>query len=90
MTVKYTSKASYKDAILSGLVNNQAAEILKVLMGQRPMSLQEIKTRTPFEINAISGRVNDLKKIGLLFECAKRKCSVTKRTITPVSTRREE
>jgi predicted transcriptional regulator len=89
MTVKSTSRASYKDAILSGAVNNQAAEILKVLMGHKPMSLQEIKARTPYEINAISGRVNDLKKMGLVFECDKRKCSVTQRTITPVSTTKE-
>ena len=49
------------------------------------MTLKEISRKANLEINAVSGRVNDLKKEGLLSECSKRKCSITNRTVTPVT-----
>ena len=48
------------------------------------MSLQEICDKTNFQINAVSGRVNDLKKSNQVVEASTRKCSITHKTITPV------
>ena len=48
------------------------------------MSLQEICDRTNFQINAVSGRVNDLKKANQVVEAPNRKCTITRKTITPV------
>ena len=50
------------------------------------MSLQEICNKTGMAINSVSGRVNDLKKENRVIEAPKRKCSVTWKTITPVTT----
>lgn len=47
-------------------------------------SLREIAALTGLEINAVSGRVNELKKAGLLVEAAQRRCKVTGRTVTPL------
>ena len=57
-------------------------EILKEK--QMSMSLREISAITGFEINAVSGRVNTLKKEGRVLEGTRRKCFVTNRLITPV------
>ena len=51
---------------------------------KKPMSLQEICDKTNFQINAVSGRVNDLKKSNQVVEARTRKCSITRKTITPV------
>ena len=48
------------------------------------VSLREIKLHSNFDINAISARVNELKKEHMLIECKKRKCSISNRLITPV------
>ena len=48
------------------------------------MSLREISAMTGFEINAVSGRVNTLKKEGRVLEGTRRKCFLTNRLITPI------
>jgi len=80
-----TSIVVYKEIIKEGKVSEQAQKILDVLkfMGS-PLSGREIMKYTGIEINAVSGRVNDLKKIGRVVECEQRPCSISKRTITPV------
>lgn len=47
--------------------------------------LREIAAITGIEINAVSGRVHELKEMGQLAERKKRPCKVTHRTITPVA-----
>lgn len=85
MPVRETSKKVYKEINEEGKIGEQAQAILYYLIGSTcPLSLQEIKVGTKIDINAVSGRVNDLKKAGKVFEHAKRKCTITGRTITPV------
>jgi hypothetical protein len=48
------------------------------------MSLQEICQKTHMTINSCSGRVNDLKKANQVVEAPARKCTITRKTITPV------
>ena len=74
----------YKDIKNDGTVGKQEQTILEVLKRTTPLSLREIKDRTNIDINAVSGRVNGLKHKGLVEECDKRPCSISKRLITPV------
>jgi len=53
--------------------------------GPHDFSLREIAANTRLEINAVSGRVHELKDLGELVECRKRPCRVTGRMVTPVA-----
>ena len=76
----------YYEIVEDGTVGKQAQLILDLLFKSSPLSLREIKDKTEIEINAVSGRVNDLKKRGKVIECEQRPCSISGRMITPVST----
>ena len=81
--IRDTSKIAYSEIQADGTASNQKEVILSaVKMGGS--SLKEISNETGIEINAVSGRVNDLKKEGRLEHAPKRKCSITGRLITPV------
>lgn len=81
--IRDTSKLAYREINDEGVSSNQKEQILNaVAMGGS--SLKEISQVTGIEINAVSGRVNDLKKEGRLEHAPKRKCSITNRLITPV------
>lgn len=82
--VRESSIAAYRDLSDSGKIGAQAQTILNHMKAGRDYSLQELSRLTGIAINAISGRCNDLKKIGLLVEAACRKCSITGRTVHPV------
>ena len=83
--VRTTSIIAYNDLKSSGKQPTQKQIILNTLReNKEPMSLQEICDRTNFQINAVSGRVNDLKKSNQVVEASTRKCSITRKTITPV------
>jgi len=66
--VRTTSIIAYNDLKSSGKQPTQKQIILNALR----------------EINAVSGRVNDLKKSNQVVEARTRKCSITRKTITPV------
>ena len=83
--MRTTSIMAYDELKTSGKQPKQKDIILNVLKGcDKALSLQEICNKTGMAINAVSGRVNDLKKANQVVEAAKRKCSVTCKTITPV------
>ena len=89
-----TSKLAYKQLNEEGIGDTQKSKILYVVRehyknSDKGLSLREISNLTNFEINAVSGRVNDLKKDGLLETTDKRKCSYTKRLVSPVIPRNE-
>ncbi len=84
-----TSKLAYKQLNESGIGKTQKSKILYLVRNhyqntKKGLSLREISNMTNFEINAVSGRVNDLKKDGLLETTEKRKCSYTGAMIAPV------
>jgi len=86
-----TSRLAYKELNEDGTRRSQKETILFVI-GMIPesdkdfgLSLKEIVRQTGYEINAVSGRVNDLKKDGSVEECTKRKCRITGRLVTPVT-----
>ena len=83
--VRTTSIIAYNDLKSSGKQPTQKQIILNALRkNKKPMSLQEICDKTNFQINAVSGRVNDLKKSNQVVEARTRKCNITRKTITPV------
>ena len=83
--MKTTSIIAYNDLKSSGKQPTQKQIILNALRNNKtPMSLQEICDRTNFQINAVSGRVNDLKRANQVVESPQRKCTITRKTITPV------
>lgn len=70
----------------SGALGAQQTRVMLAVHAQpqRNWSLRELAKATGLEINAVSGRVNELKTLGYLEECPPRSCSVSGRTITPV------
>jgi len=87
MSVTTTSRIAYKDINESGVSKNQKDTIYDIVSSNdngKGMSLKEISAFSGIEINAVSGRVNDLKKDNRLETTAKRKCSITNSLISPV------
>ena len=83
---RITSSLAYNELKYSGQHKNQKNTIVDVLIYYpKGLSLREICEKTGFDINAVSGRVNDLKKLEVVEEMEKRKCSITNRTIIPVT-----
>lgn len=85
--VRETSRIAYHEYKGEGKLNRDQKKIVE-FMKQFPkndFSLQEIAKYTQLPINVVSGRCfelkNDLKEV---IECNKRKCSITKKLITPL------
>jgi len=85
MSISTTSIEAYNDINSDGTSATQKNIILDALdeVG-KPLSAREIMEYTGLEINAVSGRVNDLKKEGLVVEGEKRRCTVSNKMVTPV------
>jgi predicted transcriptional regulator len=91
MRNRLTSRVAYKQINKDGTAKSQTKIILDLINDLSNvdkgfgLSLKEIARQTGFEINAVSGRVNELKKNELVKECNKRRCRITGRLITPVT-----
>ncbi len=87
---RMTSTLAYRDIKNSGKRDTQVGQILNCLQHQElstDLTLKEISRLTGLEINAVSGRVNGMKRDGLVSEAPKRQCRVTGRWVTPVERR---
>jgi len=87
---RMTSTLAYRDIKNSGKGDTQVGQILNCLKDQElstDLTLKEISRLTGLEINAVSGRVNGMKRNGLVSEAPKRQCRVTGRWVTPVERR---
>ena len=82
--VRETSKEAYAELAEKGKLGAQEEIILNAMKPSWNYSLQEISKLTGIAINAVSGRVNGLKKKNWLVECGKRSCGITGKNITPV------
>jgi len=85
-----TSTLAYRYIKNSGKRDTQVGQILNCLEDQElstNLTLKEISRLTGLEINAVSGRVNGMKRDGLVSEAPKRQCRVTGRWVTPVERR---
>ena len=89
--IRKTSKNAYEHNKRSGISGSQKRELYdlvdKMTKGRSGygVTLKELSRESGLEINAVSGRINDLKKEGMIAECSKRKCSITNRTVVPVT-----
>ena len=86
-----TSRIAYREINEDGTVISQS-DYIKSIVYSIPhqdkdfgITLRELTRTTGFDINAVSGRVNELKKNGHVEECSKRKCQITGRLVTPVT-----
>ena len=86
-----TSRLTYKEINEDGTVVSQS-DYIKSFVYAIPhhdkdfgITLKEIARQSGLEINAVSGRVNELKKNGYVEECQKRRCRITGRLVTPVT-----
>jgi len=65
-------------------LSKQQSAVMEAIRKGQDYSLQEISKLTGLAINAVSGRVNELKESGALEQAETRKCSITGRTVHPV------
>ena len=86
-----TSRMAYKKINEDGTITSQS-DYIKSIVYSIPhqdkdfgITLRELTRSTGFDINAVSGRVNELKKFGSVEECQKRRCRITGRLVTPVT-----
>jgi len=85
-----TSTIAYRAITNSGVLGNQQEQIVSFLRfnkSQNPrwnFSRKEISRILDLEVNAVAGRINELVKSGLVVEDKKRRCSHSKRLVTPV------
>ena len=87
---RMTSTLAFRDIKNSGKSDTQVGQILNCLKDQElstDLTLKEISRLTGLEVNAVSGRVNGMKRNGLVSEAPKRQCRVTGRWVTPVESR---
>ena len=86
-----TSRIAYKEINENGTLRSQkdiifsAINAIPEVSKELGITLKELARQTGFEINAVAGRVNELKKEEFIKECNKRKCRITGRLVTPVT-----
>lgn len=87
MTTRDTSIHAYHEQKETGEVSRQQQLILDAIRKYRlkDYSLRELAVCSGIhDVSTVSGRVNELKKKGILIENGTRRCRVTGRTIHPV------
>lgn len=91
--VAETSLRAYREIEADGTLGAQSKTIMLAIHSAwspgADFTLQELCVLTGLKINAVSGRVNELKTRHpkYLVECKQRLCTITGRTVTPVSLR---
>ena len=88
-----TSKASYREEKENGNVMKQEDIILEIISNGGDWSLQEImeiyrNDWGKIELSSISARVNKLKTDEKIIEASPRKCSITDKTINPLTVKK--
>jgi hypothetical protein len=82
--IQDTSLMAYAELKRGGKLGKQQVTILSVVRPGMDYSLQELCRLTGLQINAVSGRVHDLKELQILTTGDNRPCSITGKTIHPV------
>ena len=81
---RHTSRIAYKNIIEEGKADSQQSYIIRLLKHEAPLSRREISKATNIEIGSVSGRVNELIKLGIVEETTMRKCMFSKKLVKPV------
>lgn len=77
--VRDTSKKAYKDIIEEGILGEKQLQVYKYLAGFPYSTDKEISHFTGLEINVVTGRRNELVRMGLVEDAGKRECTITGR-----------
>ena len=90
---KATSKASYREEKENGNVMSQENKILEIISIGGDWSLQEIMAAYRakwgnIELSSVSARCNKLKEEEKIFEASPRKCSITDKTVNPLTAKK--
>ena len=91
--VRETSQIAYQSITNSGVLGIQQEQIVhflrfnKVQNPESNFTRKEISKILDLEINAVTGRVNELVQSGEIVEDERRRCSHTQRLVTPVRLR---
>ena len=90
-----TSKASLLEERERGNISTQEGKILEIISLGGSLSLQEIMQiyrgkHGNIELSSVSARCNKLKAGGLILEGNPRPCSITHKTINPLTIEREK
>ena len=83
--IRTTSKLAYLELAESGKLARSKQLFYDYLKFRPAMSRLEISKGTGQPINIVSGRINDLKRMGIVIEVSKRYCTITGSLITPVT-----
>ena len=91
--IKCTSKASYREIKEDGSEFSQSDKILGIIQLGGDLSLQEIMkiyrgNWGNIELSSVSARCNNLKKENKIFEALPRKCSITDKTVNPLTAKK--
>lgn len=81
---RHTSRIAYKNIIEEGKADSQQSYIIRLLKHEAPLSRREISKATNIEIGSVSGRVNELMKLGIVEETTMRKCMFSKKLVKPI------
>jgi hypothetical protein len=84
MTVAATSIESYHAIREDGTLGKRQAEVLAAVQPGLDYSLQELVRATGLAVNCITGRVAELREMGLLENAPQRACQVTGRQVKPL------
>jgi len=79
-----SSLEAYRHLRREGGLETQQARLLGSMRAGRDYSLQELVAITGIQINAVAGRVNELKAAHRLEQAPVRRCTITGRSIHPV------
>jgi Mn-dependent DtxR family transcriptional regulator len=85
MTVADSSIAAYHEHRDSGALSRQKKELLQAVLDGRDYSRRELAEATGILMSSVCGAVNELIKRGFLVHGPQRKCTITGKTINPVS-----
>lgn len=77
--IRDTSLNAYEEIILEKLICEQQIKVIEYLSKNPDSTDKEISVNTRININAITGRRNELTEMGIVLEDGKRKCSITGR-----------
>lgn len=75
--IRDSSLLAYTTLSESGVLGEQSLRILKLLSMYSCSTNMELSRRSGIMINAVSGRMNDLVKRGLVITNGKRQCRIT-------------
>lgn len=83
--IRDSSFLSYQEAINTGAIGEQCQRIAEaVIEANQPVTRRELELLTGISISSISGRVNEMVKLGILKELDLSICPITGRRVHPL------